>query len=324
MAPETLQRISVVTPTLYRAKEVIALLDNLTLQTRPIYELVLVDGAPLNDLETAKVIEDAIGKTPFVINYIRHGGGTAIQRNAGIDAAQGEFIAFIDDDIRLEPDYFDVIMELFQKDIQKKAGGIAGYITNQYLDPQQSIHWKWYRKLKLFTTYEPGKYDYQSGYPINRYTQAPHDGVREIDFMGSNCGVWRREVFATGLRFSDFFKGYGILEDAHLALRARKQWTLLECGKAHCVHLHAKSGREKSRMIARKTAENYRFVFMDIVPDRTFAQEFRFWRVQFFDLIRFFIYAIFHPSKQTWNTVLGKLEGIWYAILMRPEPGKEL
>lgn len=312
-------KISVVTPTLFRAKEVVALIDNLALQIQPIFELVLVDGAPLIDQETAKVIEERIGTVPFEINYIRHGGGTAIQRNIGIDAVRGDFISFIDDDIRLEPDYFDIILQIFLEDDQKKVGGIAGYITNQYLDPQKTKRWKWYRKLNLFTTYEPGKYDYQSGYPINRYTQPPHDGIREIDFMGSNCGVWRRKVLDNGLRFGEFFVGYGMLEDAHFALKAKKEWVLLECGRAHCIHLHAKSGRENSRKVARKTAENYRYVFMDIVPNRTLKQEFRFWRVQFFDLGRFFVYAILHPSKKTWMTVLGKTEGIWQAMLMKPE-----
>jgi hypothetical protein len=164
--------------------------------------------------------------------------------------------------------------------------------------------------MRLFSTYEPGRYDFETGYPINRYLHPPHEGVREIDFMGSNCALWRREVFEEGLHFSEFFADYGMLEDAHFALRAKRRWKLLECGRAHCRHLHSAGGRVDSRRLAQKTAINYRFVFMDIVPRRTLRQEYRFWRVQFFDLFRMLAWALRHRSKDNWLSVAGKIEGI--------------
>lgn len=310
--------ISIVTPTLKRPDHVKALLENLSQQSYLPVELILVDGAPMEVKSTEEVVNEMILGLPFNVNYIRHGGGTAIQRNVGLEAVEGDLVAFIDDDIRLEPDFFAKIVSVYAEDQDKVIGGITGYITNQYLDINKSFHWRVYRRLKLFKTYEPGKYDYETGYPINRYLQPPHDGIREIDFMGAGCGVWRREVIDRGLRFADFFVGYGVLEDAHFALRARKQWVLLECGSAHCIHLHTKSGRENARLVARKTAENYRYVFMDIIPKRSWKQEFRFWRVQFFDLGRFFVYALIHPTKNNWLTLLGKIEGILHALSMKP------
>ena len=120
-----------------------------------------------------------------------------------------------------------------------------------------------------------------------------------------------------GLRFDRFFTGYGVLEDAHFALQAKQAgWTLLEDGRAHCVHLHTAKGREDHRRVARKTATNYRYVFIDLVPERSVRQEIRFWWVQIFDLLRFFVYAIRHPAKAAWMTTLGKLEGILEAARM--------
>lgn len=306
--------ISVVTPTLYRHEQVRELIANLTNQTILPTELLLIDGAPAVDTATEQIVATLMHLTPFPIRYIRHGGGTAIQRNVGIDHASGEFVAFIDDDIRLESDFFAHILQVFADDVNCQVGGVAGYITNQYLNPHLSPRWRWYRRLKLFTTYEPGRYDFVTGYPINRYLQSPHTMIRPIDFMGSNCAVWRRQVFAAGLRFDSFFWGHGVLEDAHLALRAGKQWTLLECGRAHCLHLHTPSGRESTRQTAVKTATNYRYVFVDIVPHRSWRQEYRFWRVQFVDLFRLFAYALFTREPGRWGTVLGKIEGIIKAI----------
>ncbi|MGI8402097.1 MAG: glycosyltransferase family 2 protein [Gemmatimonadaceae bacterium] len=311
--------VSVVTPTLDRPAEVKALLENLARQKHLPLELVLVDGAPAAMNETCELVSSATSGLPYDVQYVRLGGGTAIQRNIGINAARGEFIAFIDDDIVLEPAFFEEIIAAYAGDTEKRVGAIAGYISNQYLNAATSPRWRWYRRLRLFSTYEPGRFDFASGYPINRYMQPPHQGVREIDFAGSNCVVWRREVFDQGLRFSEFFADYGVVEDAHLALSARSRgWKMWEAGRARCLHMHSPRGRVSARRVARKTAVNYRFLFVDIVPDRTLVQEFRFWRVQFVDLVRLFAWAARHGEKNEWAAAVGKLEGIIAATRVRP------
>lgn len=320
LATQCRQGISILTPTYRRPAEIAGLLQNLRSQTVPPSECIIVDGAPEEEKETERVVRSMQPDLPFRCTYVRHGGGTAIQRNVALDLACCTFFAFIDDDIRLDPDYFQRIMEVYERDAERVIGGVAGYIRNQHLDPEKSPRWRWYRRLRLFQTYEPGRYDYATGYPINRYLQAPHNGIREIDFMGANCGVWRSEVFAGGLRFDRFFSDYGVMEDAHLALRARRKWKLLECGRARCVHLRASGGRATARKLAWKTAVNYRYVFMDIAPQRTLAQEFRFWRVQFFDLFRMAVHAARSGNRDDWQGVIGKACGIVSAWRLKPGP----
>ncbi len=311
-------RISVVTPTLDRADQVCELIASLAAQRVLPYELVLVDGAPLHNRATEQIVADWTAALPFECRHIRHGGGTAIQRNVGIEAARGSHIAFIDDDMLLEPDFFEVILETYAAIKDTSVAGIAGYITNQYLDPNRSARWRWYRRLRLFGTFEPGRFDFTSGYPINRYLQEPHSGLREIDFMGANCAVWRREVFDQGLRFAPFFVDYGVMEDAHLALSARKQgWRLLECGAARCEHHQSSRSRRSKRQVARKTALNYRFLFVDIVPNRSWRQETRWWRVQFFDFVRQLAFAMRQMRKDDWSAALGKAEGMIAATRVR-------
>lgn len=308
--------VSVVTPTLGRPIEVAELVENLSAQTCWPAELVIVDGAGDTDRRTAEVVGE-LGDLPFAVRYIRHGGGTAVQRNVGIEHARGELIAFIDDDIRLEPDFLEEMGAVFDGDVKGEVGGVAGYITNQHLDPEASSRWRWYRRLHLFSTYEPGRYDIRTGYPINRYLQPPHDGLRPIDFMGAGCAVWRGAVFADGLRFDPFFASFGVLEDAHLALRARKSWTLLENGRAKCRHLRSQRCRENEYELGRKSALNYRFVFLDIVPERSLSQEARFWLVQLVDLGRFVARAGRRWDRRSWRLVRGKIVGIAQAAALR-------
>src|SRR5262245_30858912 len=168
--------ISVVSPTYHRPAEVADLLENLSEQAFLPTEVVIVDGAPGTETKTEKVVLTRAADLPFEVRYLRHSRGTAIQRNAGIDVAKGSLIAFIDDDIRLEPDFLKTIFDVFASDRDREVGGIVGYRTNQHFRPSSAQRWRWYRRLGLLKTFEPGRYDFQTGYPINANMQPPFKG----------------------------------------------------------------------------------------------------------------------------------------------------
>jgi glycosyltransferase involved in cell wall biosynthesis len=302
-------KISVVTPTLRRPVEVAGLLECLGRQSLPPLEVILVDGAPPDETLTEEVVRSAAGSTAFKTCYVRAGGGTAIQRNVGIELAAGDFVAFIDDDIRPEKGFFDAIVAAFAEDREKKVGGIVGYRTNEHFSAESTGRWRWYRRLGLLTTFEPGRYDFKCGYPINANLQPPFNGVRSVDFMTTSCAVWRREVIDSGLRFDPFFKDYGVLEDAHFALRAGRTWKLLQCGDARCVHDASPNGRVDRRRTGYKCVVNYYYVFNDIVWPLTWRHKFRFWRFQAFELFRVGLSAVRRRRSSDLMELRGRLEG---------------
>ncbi len=306
--------ITIVTPTFRRPSEVIGLLENFGKQTLLPAEVILVDGAPVEETATEEAVKPLIAKLPFPCRYIRHGGGTAIQRNVGIENAHTPLIALIDDDIRLEPDFLAQIASAFAMDKEKQVGGIVGYRTNQHFDPNVQ-RWRWYRRLGFFSTYQPGRYDFESGYPINVNLQPPFEGVREVDFMTTSCAVWRRDVFDQGLSFDPFFRDYGMLEDAHFSLRAGRRWILWQSGDARCLHLHSPGGRVSSRKIGFKCVVNYYYVFRDLVRPLTWRHQFRFWRFQAFEIFRVLVSAIRRGRRSDLLEVYGRLEGM--AAVMR-------
>ncbi len=109
---------------------------------------------------------------------------------------------------------------MFSDPANADVGGIVGYRTNVHFTPETAQRWRLYRRLKLLREFEPGRYDFECGYPINNSLQPPFVGTREVDFMTTACAVWRKEVLDGGLRFDPFFADYGVLEDAHFSLRA--------------------------------------------------------------------------------------------------------
>lgn len=310
--------ISVVTPTLGRPTEVGELLKNLAAQDRLPKEVVLVDGAPPQERATEEVVTRFRDQLPFDVVYMRHQGGTAIQRNAGIDVARGRLIALIDDDVRLEPQFLSTMATLMKDDASRDVGGAVGYRTNYQIDVGDSQRWRWYKKLGLLSIFEPGRYDFRCGYPINNALQPPFTGTRPVDFITTACAVWRREVFESGLRFSAFFKDYGVLEDAHMSLKAGRQWRLLQCGDARCEELHSPNGRVSRRRLGYKCVVNYYFVFRDIVGPLSMSQKFRFWRFQLFDFFRIGASAIRRFRSSDLMDLLGRTQGIVEVAIGRP------
>jgi glycosyltransferase involved in cell wall biosynthesis len=306
---EAAGKVSVITPTFLRPAEVAGLLENLSRQILLPAEVLLVDGAPAKETQTESVVTAAAGALPFKCHYIRHERGTAIQRNAGIEKAVGAFIAFIDDDVRLDPKFLSTVISVFAQDKEKKVGGIVGYRTNQHFRINDRQRWRWYRRLRLLTTYEPGHYDFLSGYPINALMQPPFLGFRKVDFMTTACAVWRREVFDSGLRFDPFFRDYGVLEDAHLSLRAGRRWELLQCGDAHCVEMSSPNGRVNRKEFGFKTVVNHYYVFQDVVEPLTWRHKMRFWRFQAFELFRITASAIRRRRRTDLLELQGRLEG---------------
>jgi GT2 family glycosyltransferase len=139
----------------------------------------------------------------------------------------------------------------------------------------------------------------------------PFTGLRPVDFMTTACSAWRSEVFAGGLRFDRFFVGYGILEDAHLSLTAKKQgWNLLQCGNATAIELSSPSGRTRPFVIAERTCYNYYYVFKSICGPLSLGQRWRFFRFQGFEWLRAMASLVTHPGRYSWQYFLGKGYGI--------------
>lgn len=104
--------VSVVIPAYNAASYIAETLDSVFAQTFTDFEVIVVnDGSP--DTEE---FERAIKPYRERVHYIRQeNGGASSARNAGLRAAEGEFIAFLDADDVWLPDYLAAQLEFIQK-----------------------------------------------------------------------------------------------------------------------------------------------------------------------------------------------------------------
>lgn len=108
-------KVSVIVPTYNRAHMVTETIDSILNQTFKDFELIVVDNCSSDNTE--EVIKSYADKR---VRYFKHQNNriVAVNRNYGISKAQGEYIAFCDDDDLWMPDKLERQLQEFEKDSQ--------------------------------------------------------------------------------------------------------------------------------------------------------------------------------------------------------------
>lgn len=279
-------RLSLIIPTYNRPHDIARLLRNLNFQTRKPDEVVIVDASDTD--ETKQSIERNKEAYAYPLNYYSHEKGLTRQRNFGVSKAKGEIIGFTDDDSLFEPDYFERILLVFEKDKAGVIGGASGRFFNvgpsniQVIDdylrngPKQAElsafmeRFKntgkdiWSKRLRkgLERVLFLHKGEEGTFCPIRcRFygIKKPFVGTKTVDFL-VGIAFYRKKVFEQ-VQYSDFFQGYGLAEDVHFSLQVGKNYQLVVAGEAICYHLHAPSGRPDLFKFGYMSSVNYFFIF---------------------------------------------------------------
>ncbi|MBO5831737.1 MAG: glycosyltransferase [Alistipes sp.] len=125
-------RLSLIIATYNRAEQLMVTLRSVAAQSAPasLWECIVVDNNSSDN--TRNRIAAFQGEHPHLnIRYCFEGEqGLSAARNAGIRRAEGDIIAFIDDDERIVPDFITAYIELF--DTQSDAMSAGGKIIAEY------------------------------------------------------------------------------------------------------------------------------------------------------------------------------------------------
>jgi len=106
-------KISIIIPIYESVSYIEACLESVTAQTMKDFEVVFVDDCGLDG--TMFVVDQYIEQHPDAFRYkvisMSENSGPAAARNAGIKDAEGEYLAFLDGDDRLEPDFCEKLYQ---------------------------------------------------------------------------------------------------------------------------------------------------------------------------------------------------------------------
>ena len=180
------------------------------------FEIIIVDSS--TNQESKKIIDNY----PEV-KYVRffNGRNMAVSRNIGINKAEGEIIAFIDDDCYVEDGWLEEIVRGFSND---KIGGVGGRVIDEY----RSMYTDDISKVgRIYPNgMLSGFLDYNAERPIF------------VDYMpGGNMGV-RKEILIELGGFDPIFQEW---DDVDISMRIKNiGYHLLSNPKARLQHKIAK------------------------------------------------------------------------------------
>jgi glycosyltransferase involved in cell wall biosynthesis len=112
-----MHRISVVIPALNEEKYLPQLLQSLSEQTQPDFEVVVVDGSSKD--RTVELARSFSSKLPGLNVIVSPTARLPLQRNLGARATSGEWLVFLDADSKVHP-YFIERIEYFIREAQPK------------------------------------------------------------------------------------------------------------------------------------------------------------------------------------------------------------
>jgi GT2 family glycosyltransferase len=187
------ETLSVVIPTWRGREHLAALLPSLTLQSRPAQEILVIDGS---SQDGSRELCESFG-VRFIA--LERNAGFAHAVNRGLALAKGEFVAVLNNDIRLHADWFSHML-----------AAQAPFACGKVL--------QWDRPTHLDATWDLVS---QSGVPL-RCGHGKPDGQfwnrpRQIDLAPWTAVLLRRDYFNAVGRLDESLESY--LEDVDYGLR---------------------------------------------------------------------------------------------------------
>lgn len=334
--------LSLIVCTLGRPQQISSLLDSVLNQTRPPDEIIIVDASA--DDETKDVVtriqNDTADQSLRYFRVAERDRGLTRQRNYGIQRANGNIVAFLDDDTIPEPDYFAELVACFDR--HPNAIGVGGYIVNEIpwrrATPsdkssraifragewvrREDYRWRLRKMLGLASPLSPGKTPpFGHGRPIGFL---PPDGADyEVEFVMGGASSWRSDVLASH-EFSHFFEGYGLYEDMDFCIRASSDGPLFVNTRARLAHHHAGPSRPNKFRYGEMVVRNGWFVWRRRWPRPRPADRARWWWITL--LLAFCrLLDVRGPSKlDGFREALGRFYGAARVLVSNPRENEDL
>ena len=270
-------KFTLIVCTYMRSSALLNLLNSVKLQTVYPSQIIIVDGSTTT--ETKEIIDKNLFENLDYFLVDNENRGLTKQRNFGISkvASDSEVVCFLDDDTILNKDYFKEIIATYY--LYPEAKGVGGHIINEsiwqkadenYVNKLSEFYYDgWYIKdstrfvlrklLGLDSDKNPGYMpEYSHGRGIGFLP--PSGKIYEVEQFKGGVSSFRNTVF-NDFKFSTFFEGYGLYEDADFTLRVSKSGKLFVNTRAQLSHFHDSCGRPNKYLYGKMVVKNGWYVW---------------------------------------------------------------
>ena len=322
--------------TYLRPQSLLLLLQSVQEQTIYPDEILIVDGS--TNKETEKVLKEKNFENLNYFGVPQEYRGLTKQRNYGSERVGKEIdvVCFLDDDTVLENDYFEQLLKTYN--IYPEALGVGGYIIDESkcefvgdnykpkIDEYFFDGWKrkdssrfiLRKKMGMDSDSPPG---YSSLYSHGRSVGflPPSGKVYPVEMFMGGVSSFKKEVFGT-LKFSSYFEGYGLYEDADFTLRVAKIGKLYVNTAANLKHNHHPSGRPNQYQYGKMVVRNGWYVWRTKNPKPLLDSKLKWHSITILlVLIRFSNTLTTTNRKQAFTETMGRIAGWWSLFFNKPK-----
>ena len=315
--------------TYMRPKPLLNLLQSVTKQTLYPHEILIIDGS--TNEETEIILKENLFKNLKYFRVDDRERGLTKQRNFGLHQVSktSEIVCFLDDDIILTPTYFEHLIKTYQE--KPDALAVGGYIANEVRwttsdersDPSKFYYDGWMRDepsrfkiRRLFGLLPDAKPGFMPSFSHGRSISflPPSGRIYEVEQLMGGVSSYKKDIF-NQFKFSTYFKGYGLYEDADFSLRLSKTGKLYVNTNAQLAHYHDGSGRPNKYSYGKMVIRNGWYVWHVKYPNPTFKARIK-WHATAMLLSKIRLLNVITTSdrKAAFTESLGRLVG-WFSLI---------
>jgi len=242
-------RFSVVIPTMRREAILEATLESLQQCEPKPAEVIVIDADAEGSSEPVVTAFDQ--QVAPAVRYLRTPPSLTRQRNIGIDDVSGDVIVFLDDDVSIQPELFELLEEAY------RDPGVVG-VTGRVIEPESRRRLGPASALRrllpgggregTFTRY---------GYP--RYLRDLSRPL-DVEFM-QGCFMSARREAAAAVRFDEHMGGYALAEDEDFSFRLSQLGRIRYLPELVVRHRKLGFGSADERRFGRLVVVNRAYLF---------------------------------------------------------------
>jgi len=323
-------RFSLIICTYMRPLPLLKLLQSVKKQTIYPNEILIIDGSLNNQTQT--VLEENNFKNLKYFKVDKKDRGLTRQRNLGIEHVSNlsEIICFLDDDTELIEDYFEQVMKTFINDSIVGVGGVAvnenrwfkitgnkllstsTYYSLSNYAIKESFRNILRNKMGLQSDMKPG---FMPNFSHGRTYSYPLDNkIYPVDLLVGMSFSFRKDLFHK-IKFSTYFEGYGLYEDADFSIRSLKYGVNVVNTAAKLYHYHDSSGRPNKFKYGKMVIRNGWYVWRLKYSIPTFKARFKWHATSFLlTLIRFTNIISTNKKREAFTESFGRIVG-WFSLI---------
>ncbi len=309
------------------------LLDSVVNQTIPPNQIIIVDGS--TNMETKEILKNNSTIDYYLVSQ-EHRGLTK-QRNFGVSKTNEttDIVAFLDDDLILEPNYFEEIIKTYQQYTEVIGVGGIDLKENTYFKKKES---KIYSKLdyfefdswvskeslrnkirKIFGLISNLQPDLIPECGHGRSGLPPNGKTYQVEHFMGGIASYKKELFDK-ISFSKYFEGYGLYEDFDFCVRSLKYGKLYVNTNAHVWHYHDPAGRPNQNKYGKMVVRNGWYVWRLAHPKPSIKNKMK-WHVTTLLLmfLRFFNVFTTTKRKEAFTESLGRFVAWIHLFFNKPK-----